>query len=144
MILCRAHRNTELLLRRRQRRQLEEEEEEEEEEDGLLAAASSVFYLTQEPRRSLKQQRRKHGRRSSHYRTELELELIQPHMTQKPMLRGEGGGRTCAHKQDPKKPIENKHQEGVLRKSAPDITNATRRFSAPFRDICTSSIFRSD
>ena len=42
-------------------------------------------------------------------RPELELELIQSHMTQKPMLRGEGGRRTCAHKQDPKKPLENKH-----------------------------------
>ena len=54
-------------------------------------------------------------------RLELELELIQPHMTQKPMLRGEGGGRACAHKQDPKKLLENNHWEGVLRKSAPGI-----------------------
>ena len=63
---------------------------------------------------------------------ELELELIQSHMTQKPMLRGEGGGRACAHKQDPKKLLENNHWEGVLRKSAPGIINAARRFATWF------------
>ena len=61
-----------------------------------------------------------------------ELELIQSHMTQKPMLRGEGGGRACAHKQDPKKLLENNHWEGVLRKSAPSIINAARRFATWF------------
>ena len=64
--------------------------------------------------------------------TELELELIQSHMTQKPMLRGEGGGRACAHKQDPNKLLENNHWEGVLRKSAPGIINAARRFATWF------------
>jgi len=63
---------------------------------------------------------------------ELELELIQSHMTQKPMLRGEGGGRACAHKQDPNKLLENNHWEGVLRKSAPGIINAARRFATWF------------
>ena len=39
-------------------------------------------------------------------------ELIQTRMTQKPMLWVEGGGHTCAHKQDPKKLLENRHTGG--------------------------------